>query len=91
MTDEEINKARVSALLNLEAQICDLADMVQVMQTLLNRYLVDKDTREPVGQIINIQLGAGEMRMLSFAWTDVSSRAESLQHKFYEAAETGVC
>lgn len=69
---------------DLEHDICSLADMVQVLTTLLEDSIKDYKTGSACGTSIKVLLGSKEVRMLSFAWNDVSRRSEELQDRFYK-------
>lgn len=74
-------------LAELENDICNLTNMVQILNDMLEDNIKDYETGSVSGPVLTVRLGSGEMQKLSFAWNDVTRRAEELQDRFYEILE----
>ncbi len=73
---------REGALLDLEADICDLSSMANVADDLLDRFISSRHDRKR--NIISIN--SYELDMLIFAWKNTSMRASELKRRFYADA-----
>ncbi len=82
MTNTKENQPQKFAY--LENDICNLTNMVQILNDMLEGNIKDYETGSVCGPVLTVRLGSGEMRKLSFAWNDVTHRAEELQDRFYK-------
>lgn len=73
---------REDALLDLEADICDLSSMAHIADDLLDRLIAGPHDRERN----MIRINSYEIDMLIFAWKNISSRAGDLKRRFYAGA-----
>lgn len=82
------DKRIISALCDLEHEICSLRSMVNILGDLLDDNLVDVETGSQSNQgLFKIWLTGGTMNMLSFSWNDVIGRANRLERSFYAAID----
>lgn len=73
--------ASEGALIDLEADICDLYLMAHITDHLLDQFIAGRHQHN------EIMLNSYELNMLIFSWKNVSSRAHALKERFYTAAE----
>lgn len=80
-TDAEI----IGAFRDLEHEICCLNHMADILGDLLDDQLVPMETRG--NDALMIMLTKHQLETLSFAWNDVSFRAQRVRDAFYAAGE----
>jgi len=71
-------------LAELENDICSLTIMVHILSDMLEDNIKDYETGSVSGPVLTVRLGSFELEKLSFAWNDVTRRAEELQDRFYK-------
>ncbi|MDR9783833.1 hypothetical protein [Rhizobium redzepovicii] len=75
----------ISAFRNLEHEICCLNHMADILGDLLDDQLVPMETRG--NDALMIMLTKHQLETLSFAWNDVSFRAQRVRDAFYAVGE----
>ncbi|MEF3132991.1 hypothetical protein OS035_16145 [Rhizobium sp. 268] len=81
LNDAEI----IGAFRNLEHDICCLNHMADILADLLDDQLTPRETSS--NELVKIMLTKHQLETLSFAWNDVSFRAQRVRDAFYSAGE----